>query len=952
MLGKKLKELISIHFPAADLCLHEATCRLGWALFVSAKENLLPSQPEVDQQFLVLLAVLFVLLSWAPAKDSLPRRTTASASVASLAAAHQVDAALLRDIMPHVRGSCESTMTQITAATANMQPNRATSSPLEAQLAAFAAAATTLEQEHMTRLSQKQQLSLPFAECGGKWVAWHSGVSTAITSQNTYVHEGDGGANVIAAPSAAPVDSKELSESALSTIILCCSWLRTTLACQSDSQVALVARSIDLIKGCPDGEQRLKQLEERVSGLLAVVFPTGQAAPLTGNATSVVAPPDLHAEAVAISRLLLAALLQGGTSHRITAVVVDAVLTSTEFHKALCALASEFVAASRQQERLSFAEVLRLTQAQAFDVSVLAGSLITTGLKLPLPLHQHLRRIHTALLEDLAWTKNSALFTRLLLSLPPTTIVPRSGADQGSPKKGRASIEPISRPDGGSPLTPRKRSRTGSFVGPIPLHIGREMAGASSSSSDNEMEREGTPPQQTCPSGFGADTPSEMASPVKRKRFTTAAAGDVSSPGLLSPIKRPRQIHTMINTEAPLSPLIIFDASCNGYQAQEQMHLPFSFTDDRRMNTSDDAQSATLIAVRKQLATFILQVVQLVAQRIAAVVVKINVSPITRIDFFQQAVNVAHWMAYHRTSVLYNSNIDTFAICAMFFVIKCLGVKEVHTRDLLRAAKQAAVSHGSRACARVPLQTAMFSPSYSTHLIASYNRVFLPASSWARTALAEGRLPNVAISAGLMQGVEFLPQKPRDARRVLPTATASLMASEADLGSDPATVHRVSASRHSARSGDQEIGQATGARSCGSSRTGGRKHSAHQTPQSDLPPPAPASADADTFLEIGVAKRSLSTHSKGESVWQLPQPDAHNDRSSLTTGPATRQRAAITNGLPVPHSMQHSSVLASPSKPTAPRIGSQRAQASTRAAARLEAAFQATATPGAFTRGV
>jgi hypothetical protein len=33
-------------------------------------------------------------------------------------------------------------------------------------------------------------------------------------------------------------------------------------------------------------------------------------------------------------------------------------------------------------------------------------------------------------------------------------------------------------------------------------------------------------------------------------------------------------------------------------------------------------------------------------------------------------------------------------------------------------------------------------------------------------------------------------------------------------------------------------------------------------------------------------------------------------------------------------------------------IGSQRAQASTRAAARLEAAFQATATPGAFTRGV
>jgi hypothetical protein len=163
------------------------------------------------------------------------------------------------------------------------------------------------------------------------------------------------------------------------------------------------------------------------------------------------------------------------------------------------------------------------------------------------------------------------------------------------------------------------------------------------------------------------------------------------------------------------------------------------------------------------------QVVQLVAQRIAAVVVKINVSPITRIDFFQQAshvaslrispylrstkrhhlaagtfgqllqtglhmllhmvnyllyhpvlchcnffslyvdsrsckcslsaagvwrgsclhqpplslprhaqaVNVAHWMAYHRTSVLYNSNIDTFAICAMFFVIKCLGVKEV-----------------------------------------------------------------------------------------------------------------------------------------------------------------------------------------------------------------------------------------------------------------------------------
>lgn len=54
-----------------------------------------------------------------------------------------------------------------------------------------------------------------------------------------------------------------------------------------------------------------------------------------------------------------------------------------------------------------------------------------------------------------------------------------------SPKVGRVPIPPISRPDGGSPLTPRKRSRTGGFTGPVPLFVGRSAAAGNASSSDD-----------------------------------------------------------------------------------------------------------------------------------------------------------------------------------------------------------------------------------------------------------------------------------------------------------------------------------------------------------------------------------------------------------------------------------------------------------------------------------
>lgn len=35
----------------------------------------------------------------------------------------------------------------------------------------------------------------------------------------------------------------------------------------------------------------------------------------------------------------------------------------------------------------------------------------------------------------------------------------------------RAPLAPISRPDGGSPATPRKRGRNGQLVGPVPIHM-------------------------------------------------------------------------------------------------------------------------------------------------------------------------------------------------------------------------------------------------------------------------------------------------------------------------------------------------------------------------------------------------------------------------------------------------------------------------------------------------
>lgn len=59
-------------------------------------------------------------------------------------------------------------------------------------------------------------------------------------------------------------------------------------------------------------------------------------------------------QAVAVSRVVLAALLQGNTGSRVTAIVVEAVLASNSFHTALSALACELVAATRQQVHSSF----------------------------------------------------------------------------------------------------------------------------------------------------------------------------------------------------------------------------------------------------------------------------------------------------------------------------------------------------------------------------------------------------------------------------------------------------------------------------------------------------------------------------------------------------------------------------------------------------------------------
>lgn len=47
---------------------------------------------------------------------------------------------------------------------------------------------------------------------------------------------------------------------------------------------------------------------------------------------------------------------------------------------------------------------------------------------------------------------------------------------EGSPPR-RAPLQQISRPDGGSPATPRKRARNGQPMGPAPLHVGEVCNG-------------------------------------------------------------------------------------------------------------------------------------------------------------------------------------------------------------------------------------------------------------------------------------------------------------------------------------------------------------------------------------------------------------------------------------------------------------------------------------------
>ncbi|KAK9863068.1 hypothetical protein WJX84_009434 [Apatococcus fuscideae] len=365
-------------------------------------------------------------------------------------------------------------------------------------------------------------------------------------------------------------------------------------------------------------------------------------------------------------------------------------LTSRSFHTCLLACSFEIISAAYHMANLQFPAVLERLSLHAFDFRKIIQPFMRHEPNMPRELKRHLLALDEKILEAVAWTRNSSLYTCLALACGP--LMSQSLHDGHAPASGAAGL--TARSSGGeecldgseagpksSPATPVKRKSSG---GSMPWGSGTPKA---------RRGDVGLTPSSSLPSQDDDHTETPLS--------PRHSSGTSPLASLLTPIRPAAQLELPTQDSLPL-------AFC---QPGEE---PAAADDHRPCRTA--------------VADFLLYVLRLAARRLSDLCQRMSFEPLSASSVLEQAYTVMHHVVYQQTHLLYNRHLDQILLSALYGVCKVNQLRMVSFKEIIAHYKRQPQSKSdifrnvSISQARGPA----FQVERSGDVIEFYNIVFIP----------------------------------------------------------------------------------------------------------------------------------------------------------------------------------------------------------------------------------